>query len=63
MGKRDSIWNANNPYGYKINVNHPDVRPFYDYYKSKLGLKILSDSQRLTFETLFLRMQERKNHE
>lgn len=31
----DTIYAKNNPYGYKINVNHPKIRPLYERYKEK----------------------------
>lgn len=48
----DSIYAKPNSYGYKLNVNHPQIQPLYERYKKKLGVKILSDNQRLTFETI-----------
>lgn len=59
----DSIFAKENPYGYKLNVNHPEVRKFYDFYKAKVGEFILSDHQRRTFEMIFLQMREKKVHE
>lgn len=57
----DSIYAKPNNYGYKINVNHPKIRPLYERYKEKLGERILSDQQRLTFETIIHQMIERRN--
>lgn len=57
--KDDSIFCYNNPYGYKLKINHPEVKPFYEYYKRKIGAKILSDAQRLQFESMFLQMRNR----
>lgn len=48
----NSIYAKPNKYGYKLNINNPQIRPLYERYKKKLGEKILSDNQRLTFETL-----------
>ena len=31
--RNKSIFNSDNKYGYKINVNHPWVRPLYEKYK------------------------------
>ena len=59
----DSIFAKNNPYGYKLDVNHPEVRKFYDYYKDRLGEQILSDNQRRTFEVVFMQMREKKINE
>lgn len=52
----DSIFAPPNKYGYKIAINHPQVKPFYEYYKEKLGENILSDNQRRTFEVAFMQM-------
>ena len=57
----DSIYAKPNKYGYKLNVNHPQIQPLYERYKKKLGEKILSDSQRLNFEALiFTAIAEKK---
>ena len=56
----DSIFAKENPYGYKLNVNAPEVREFYEFYKAKVGQTILSDHQRRTFEMLYLQMREKK---
>lgn len=59
----ESIYAKPNKYGYKINVNHPDVKPYYDHYKRTLGAKILSDSERKRFEDAFFKMLEKKGRE
>ena len=56
----DSIYAKTNKYGYKINVNHPLIQPMYERYKNHIGEKILSDRQRLNFESLIFQMIERK---
>lgn len=56
------IYNHNNPYGYKLNVNHPLIRPMYERYKEKLGERILSDAQRLTFEVELIAWIDSKIH-
>ena len=61
--KNDSIFAKQNKYGYKININHPLIRPHYERYKRKLGERILSDAQRFTFETIIFQQIERKKHE
>lgn len=58
--ERDSIYTRNNPYGYKLNVNHPLIRPIYERYKMQIGEKILSDAQRLTFELEVVQWLESK---
>lgn len=63
--KNASIFNENNKYGYKININHPDIRPFYEAYHEKIGVPLsigLSDAQRHHFESLIFTMMERKNN-
>lgn len=57
----DSIYAKQNNYGYKLNINHPQIQPLYERYKEHLGEKILSDRQRYTFESLIFQMIERKN--
>lgn len=58
-----SIYAEYNKYAYKVNINHPDVRPLYERYKEKVGEQILSDKQRHDFEQLFFRMIEKKKSE
>ena len=58
--KNDSIFAKPNQYGYKININHPSIRPMYDRYKDKLGERILSNAQRLDFEKLIYKLLEKK---
>lgn len=53
-----------NPWGYQVNVNHPQVRPIYERYKRNY-LHVpdwcpLSDAERRQFETEFLAGVERK---
>ena len=60
----DTIYAKPNNYGYKLNVNHPQILPLYERYKKKLGEKILSDSQRHTFEQIiFKALVEKKKKE
>lgn len=56
----DSIYAPQNPYGYKININHPRIRPLYDRYKEKHNIMILSDAERFDFESKIFEMMERK---
>lgn len=56
-----SIYAKHNKYAYKVNINHPSVRPLYERYKEKVGERILSDKQRLDFEQLFFKMIEKQN--
>jgi hypothetical protein len=54
------IYASENPYGYKLNVNHPKIRPLYERYKEKVGARILSDQQRQHFEMLIFEIIERR---
>ena len=57
----DTIYAKDKPYGYKINVNHPKIRPLYERYKEKVGESILSDQQRRHFEQLIFQLIEKRN--
>lgn len=54
--ERQSLFAAPEAYPYKINIDHPKIRPLYEDYKKRLGERILSDGQRLTFEAGIMRM-------
>jgi len=56
----ETIFAKENPYGYKINVNHPSIRPLYDRYKHKVGESILSDRQRAEFEGYIFQMLDKR---
>lgn len=46
-----------NPYGFRVNINHPAVLPLYKRYKRWKGIADwcpLSDSERLNFEKYIL---------
>lgn len=58
-----SIYNPPNKYGYRININHPKIRPIYDAYKKKVGALILSDEERFEFERIIFKMIERTRNE
>lgn len=52
-----SVYTQNNPYGYKVNINHPSVNPIYQRYKQHIGVPMhypLSDNQRADFERYIL---------
>lgn len=54
-----SIYNHDNPYGYRINVNHPKILPLYEAYHKKIGAPLhihLSRAQRLAFERIIFQM-------
>lgn len=58
-----SIYTHNNPYGYRININHPKILPLYEKYCEKIGMPLhihLSRPQRLDFERVILQMIERQ---
>lgn len=56
----NSVFNSDNKYGYKININHPWVKPLYEKYKDKLGKNILSDAERFEFERIIIEFIENK---
>ncbi|MDE6123741.1 MAG: hypothetical protein K2G22_00735 [Eubacterium sp.] len=51
------ILNRNNPYGFKININHPLVHPKFEAFKHSrhIGKHTMRDELRLEFEELFIR--------
>lgn len=56
----DSTVYANpNPYGYKLNINNPLIRPHYERFKVKCNTPILSDAQRFEFERLMIAALEK----
>lgn len=58
----DSIYAPQNKYGYRININHPKIKPIYERYKFKNHIMIMSDSERFEFEKKLLKwLLERKN--
>ena len=53
----------NNPQGYKVNINHPAIRPFYERYKRWQGIppnSPLSDAERFEFEKYYTGAVEKK---
>lgn len=61
--ENNSIYAPENKYGYKININHPEIRPLYERYKDYFNTPILSDKQRFDFEDIIFRMIEREKNE
>ena len=61
--KDDSIILPPNKYGYRVNINHPRIRPLYERFKQKKNALILSDAERLEFELIILNHIERRKHE
>ena len=55
--KNTDIFNVNNPYGFKLNLNNPKIRMLYNRYKSWKGIAEhtpLSDEERFEFEAYLL---------
>ena len=61
--KDDSILITGNKYGYKVNVNHPRIRPLYERFKEKVGCNILSDRERFRFENSIIQKYETKRND
>lgn len=56
--KEESIYLNNNPYGYKLNVNHPKINALLRRYKKWKGIADnlpMSDEQRFEFESYILK--------
>lgn len=52
-----NVFNENNPYGYRLNVNHPKIRDLYRRYKAWKEFPqqfTLSDADRFEFEEMVL---------
>lgn len=58
-----SFFNPNNKYGYRININHPDIKEKYELFKKKRKAIILSDDERFEFEAAILKMIEKARGE
>ena len=43
-----------NKYGYKLNVNHPKIKSYYETYKKIKKEIILSDEERFHFEEIVI---------
>lgn len=41
-----------NPFGYQLNINHPEILPYYKRFKAwkNLGAFAISDAERIEFE-------------
>ena len=62
----DSIFAKENKYGYRLNVNHVNVKPHYERFKHKKGGQVLFDEERIEFEDILLehiRKQKEKANE
>lgn len=63
MNKNTSLFNQQNKYNYKININHPKITPLYEAFKRKKNAVILSDNERFEFEEVIFKMIERKKND
>ena len=62
--QNNSIFALPNKYGYKININHPQIKPLYERYKLSIKAKILSGAERFDFEKhIFAALARRYKHE
>ena len=56
--KEVSLYCKPNPYGYKLNVNHPYIYELYERYRAWKGIARnfpISDMQRIEFENYLFR--------
>lgn len=58
-----SLFAPQNKYGYKININHPKIKPLYESFKKKKNAIILSDDERFEFESIIFKMIEWKKND
>lgn len=62
IAENPSIFNRNNPYGYRINVNHPSIRPLFEAYYKRIGVPFsipLTHRQRMRFEEAVIELIEK----
>ena len=50
----DKIICEPNKYGYRVNINHPKIKPLYERFKRSRKAIILSDRERLEFESIII---------
>lgn len=54
--KATGIYALENKWGYKLNVNHPKIRDYYERFKNSRGISMTcSDSERKEFEGYMLK--------
>ena len=55
--EEQSVYNRSNPYGYKLNINHPRVRDLYERYKKwkDIAGRPPTDAERKEFESMVLK--------
>lgn len=56
----NSIFAPVNKYGYRINITHPKILPLYEEFKRRKNAIILSDEERIEFETIIFKMIEKR---
>lgn len=54
--QHNGFFTETNPYGYKINISHPQIRPLYERYLRKIGTPIPSDAERHRFEAIVMHL-------
>lgn len=57
---KNTIYAAENKYGYRINITHPKIEPLYKRYKKWKGIADwcpLSDAERFEFESYILKRE------
>lgn len=54
-----SFFTKPNKYGYRLNINHPLIFPYYERFKKTKKAIILSDSERLEFEAAIFKALEK----
>lgn len=58
----DGILMFSNPYGYRVNIAHPAIRPLYERFHRWKGVSMhfpLSDAERFEFEEYILKKLEK----
>lgn len=73
LKKNESIYNLDkdgypcpNRWGYRYNINHPDIRPLYEAYHKHIGVPLqihMTAAQRIKFEAVLDKMVEKKRRE
>lgn len=73
LKKNESIYNLDkdgypcpNRWGYRYNVNHPDIRPLYEAYHKHINVPLqihMTTAQRLKFEAVLDKMIDKKRRE
>lgn len=58
----ENIYTVNNPYGYRLNINHPRIRELYERYKrwKDIGGRPPTDSERREFEEIVISKESNK---